>query len=158
MAQKSRARKPSRSIADVMVISNELATCPNSNDLPKYLADTVTIVFFTGSGPQISTRSGSPTPEGLRKRMAYLKKASNFIIGIGIGLSQQEEAEFRNIVDKYEGFSKFIRSSEASQVLKSLSNEQDGLRYILRKLGFIIFHSIILTLSQLILITLLVTR
>ena len=155
---KPRARKPSRSIADVMVISNELATCPNSNDLPKYLTDTVTIVFFTGSGPQISTRSGSPTPEGLRKRMAYLKKASNFIIGIGIGLSQQEEAEFRNIVDKYEGISKFIRSSEASQVLKSLSNGQDGLRYILRKLGFIIFHSIILTLSQLILKTLLVTR
>jgi hypothetical protein len=131
--QKSRSRKPSRSIADVMVISNELATCPNSNNLPKYLADTVTIVFYTGSGPQITARSGIPSPEGLMKRMAYLKKASNFIIGIGIELSQKEEAEFRNIVDKYEGISKVLRSSEASEVLKSLSNDEDSLRYILRK-------------------------
>ena len=134
---KPRARKPTRSIADVMVISNELATCPNSNDLPKYLADTVTIVFYTGSGPQIAVRGGGPIfPEGLVKRMAYLKKASNFIIGIGIGLSGTEEAEFKNIVEKYEGISKFIPSAEAPEVLRSLANDEDGLRYILRKLGF----------------------
>ena len=133
---KPRARKPSRSIADVMVISNELATCPNSNNLPKYLADTVTIVFYTGLGPRILARGGIANPEGLMKRFAYLKKASNFIIGIGIGLSGSEEVEFKEIVEKYEGISKFISSSEASAVLKSLSNDEDGLRYILRKLRF----------------------
>ena len=141
---KPRARKPSRSIAEVMVISNELATCPNSNNLPKYFADTVSIVFYTRSGPQITARSGSPVfPEGLVKRMAYLKKASNFIIGIGIGLSGAEEAEFQNIVGKYEGVSKFLTSSQASEVLKSLSNDQDSLRYILRKLGFTILQLIL---------------